>query len=693
MGERVLPVLNFAPFRKYPTKQDKQEYSNDLQVCNDCISGACCANDYPIHLSNFDVLRLAVFFNMTPAEFMLNFTQDRFDGKDGNVLRPLIDDPDCSVVTYLRRRANSLKSPCIFHKYIRESDGTPRRVCSVHEGRPLACREFYYDACKLRGTVESASVFAEGFEKVRDGEVTEAMTDAELARLGTHDFGTAPLASSMEYSFWVEMKRVIKMEEANIEGANSYDIADFQDPIDEKLNRLLSKKNLRFEETFGPIPHDEQLMPYTAGMSFVNSPEYQRILTMLRTPPSTGLYALGDYPHDIGIRAMIPGVKHAEVFSVIPDTEIKAFLDGIPSVWLFPTHDSSEVRSIALHDVYASVLKGYNHLIRLASHIVAIDGILEYEVPGLFEFEMLSIIADFETSLNPYIALNPYIQPVKNHMAQVTLKIMENEFASATSSKELFGILKSLRVVQMVAQTLTPEFRARVNGIIETIEEKLRKDNLDLYVAHDNPVRARWIAGKRLNAKGAWNTWSDQAMGMRHAAIAGFKGIDLPKFYRQSVEILESLPLRKSYGKDLYNIVKNLARSMTLYNRIPYQQMTYRDSADRLAAYGLRLFNWAEETGGSNRDCKIIAEFAAAVYKGLGLSYSQDPSLGLVVHRLLSSQLPDGSWETNPLPADAPERQADYLYMMYRATGAAINGLCPKRFDVLNPDNTKLGLA
>src|SRR5919202_3927554 len=247
MGERVLPVLNFAPFRKYPTKHDKQEYSDDVRVCSDCLSGSCCVNDYPIHLSSFDILRLAAFFDMTCAEFMLNFTQERFDGEDGDAMRPFIDDPDCSEVTYLRRRANYLKSPCIFLKYVREADGTPRRVCSVHEARPLACREFYFDACKLRGTVESAAALAEGFEKVRDGEITEAMAEAQLEQFGHQDVWTTRLAQGMEYSFWVEMKRAIRMEQANLEGANSYEMADFQDPIDEKLNRLLSKKNLRFE--------------------------------------------------------------------------------------------------------------------------------------------------------------------------------------------------------------------------------------------------------------------------------------------------------------------------------------------------------------------------------------------------------------------------------------------------------------
>src|SRR5947209_8281371 len=165
MFSKELPVLNFASFRKYPTKREKQEFTDDRQVCKSCLSGVCCSNQDAIALTSFDIFRLSAFFNMSPADFMLTFTQDEFDGEDAGYRRKINDDPKSSVLTWLRRRANFWASPCIFLKYVRDPQGTPRRICSVHDARPLSCREFYFDTCKTRGTGELASLLAEGYEK------------------------------------------------------------------------------------------------------------------------------------------------------------------------------------------------------------------------------------------------------------------------------------------------------------------------------------------------------------------------------------------------------------------------------------------------------------------------------------------------------------------------------------------------
>ena len=94
-------------------------------------------------------------------------------------------------------------------------------------------------------TGELASLQAEGFEKIRDGIITESIINTELARFEEHDNQKESLSRNMEYFFWVEMKRAINMDQANEEGANSYNIAEYQDPIDVKLNRVLSSKHLR----------------------------------------------------------------------------------------------------------------------------------------------------------------------------------------------------------------------------------------------------------------------------------------------------------------------------------------------------------------------------------------------------------------------------------------------------------------
>lgn|GEM_PF-2566144 len=691
---RALPVLNFAPFRKYPTKLAAQEYADDRMVCHNCLSGACCTTEDPIYLTSFDVFRLAAFFDLSPAEFLLKFTQDSFDGEDSDSMRrPWLDDPDSSKVTYLRRRANTPQSACIFLKYVCEPDGTPRRICSVHDARPLSCREFYFHHCKQRVTGELAALLAEGFEQVRDGRVTAEMVDAELARFGAHDYETAPASASMAYTFWLEMKRVLDMEQANVEGAQGYDMAAYQDPIDEKLNRVLSAKYLRFEEDYGPAPRDEQLMPYTSGRGFAGSPEYERIMAVRESRPASGLFAAANYPFNFGLRTMMPGARPAQVFPAIPDGEIDAFLNGIPPTPLFPRHDLGDVRRVTLRDVYASVLKGCNHLIRFASYLAAMGSVAEEEPPGLVEVELLEVIAGFETSLNPYLADNPYFRPVKQHLAGAAIALLEDTLAAAKPA-DIFDLYRRLDAIKSVVPALPRALRARFAALTKAAQGRLQTDRLDLYVRPDNPIEARRAAGKRLNAKRAWAELSRQARAMPYAAAAGFKGVNLPAFYRRSVADLERLAFKQSYGVELTRVVISLARGMSCDNRVACAETPYKDAAERLAAYGARLFNWLDgEWGFENLDAGLLGEFSAYVYRGLGSGYEREHNLGRIVRRLLDSQLPDGSWHTDPLPTAAPETQTDYLRLMYRPTGACLDGLRVLRTDALDPANAKLGLV
>lgn len=693
MNGRKLPILEFARFRLYPTKHDQQTFSDERQVCANCLAGACCSSEHPIALRSFDVLRLAAFFSMTPASFLLSFTQERFRDEESDQMRGrFINDLNCSIVTYLRRRENSPTSPCIFLKYVSDHAGTPRRICSVHEARPLACREFYFDTCKKRLTGELAALLAEGYEKVRDGEITEALADAHLSGCGDGDLQSKTLAQELEQSFWVEMKRAANVGRANNEGANSYDMAGYQDPIEQKMNRLLSKKHRRLEKRLGPKLRDE-LMAYASGPSFAGSDEYQRIMTILHTRPSNGLFASGNYKPYTGVRTLFPGVKPSEIFATIPDEEISLFIKALPRVRLFPDHDMFEVRAITLGEVYGAVLRGYNHLIRFAGYLAAMGDVIEEARPGEFECQMLAMIAGFQTSLNPFIAKNPYFRPLKHWLAERTLKMMEADLAAADSPAELFDILRSLSGVQSAVPTLARRLRARFNALSTAIHARLQKNRLDLCVRLDNPMIARLAAGKRLNSKRAWVTWGDQLLDMRCAAIAGFHGVDLTGVYEQSVSDLEKIHFRKCYGLDLYKIVHLLARGMSFDNTVAYQKMIYKTAADRLAAYAVRLFNWMEETSYKNHDCEIIAGFSSAIYRGLGHSYNRDPSFGLITYRILKAQSADGSWKANPVLEDAPGTQTDYLYMMCGATRACVDALRPMRTDVIDTDNASLGLV
>ncbi len=309
------------PFRIFPAKAGTlPANASPQQACHACLSGTCCSSEDPIILTAFDVLRLATFFNLSPAEFLLRFTQDRFAGEDSETKRrPYLDDPNSSTVTWLRRRANLPSSPCIFLTYIKEADGTPRRVCGVHEARPLACREYYFDTCRTRWTGELATLQADGYEQIREGQITPARVENELARLGPVDPDSAPMSLQMDFAFWIEMRRALDIEAANTEGANSYDITLWQDPIHQKLNRLLSRTWLRFEEKYGLLPSGEQLHPYSAGLSFAESPHRQRLLNLSQQSPSQApLFGPGDYPHYVAARISLLGLKPSRKFPSLP---------------------------------------------------------------------------------------------------------------------------------------------------------------------------------------------------------------------------------------------------------------------------------------------------------------------------------------------------------------------------------------
>jgi Fe-S-cluster containining protein len=696
MSTRELPVLNLSPFRKYPTKSENQEFTNPRDVCNNCLSGVCCLNQDAIALSSFDIFRLSAFFDMSPAEFMKTFTQDAFAGdQDREFRRKWNNDPKSSVITWLRRRSNQPASACIFLKYIREADGTPHRVCSVHDARPLSCREYYFSHCNTRGTGELASLLAEGFEKVRDGEITEEMVDARLASFGAHDFTKSTFAKNMEYSFWVEMKCVLNLDQANIEGANSYDLADYQDPIDEKLNRALSARYLRSEESYGLKARDEQMMPYTSGTGFVGSPDYERIMSLIKTPPSSGLFQPGTYPNFVGLRTLFPGAKYSDFFNTIPEAEISAFLDGLPHVLLFNQHPQASVRATTLREVYGSVLKAYNYLIRFASHIATLDPILECDPAGTLESQLFQMLIEFESSLNPYIAHNQYLQPVKHHMANSALALLEQTVSAAETHEELFDCVRSLTGLRASVSTLPGELAIRIGAVDKLLDSKLRKTRLSLYVLDANPIALRHAAGKRLDVNGArqaWSLWYTQVLDMRHAVEAGFHPVKLESFYSRTAKELEKIPCRKSYATSLLDILKYLSQSMTFDDRIACQTMPYSAVAGELSSYGRKLLGMLGEEYIQEGDSETLADFLSAC-RGFGLDYNRDEFAGSIVRRILDEQLENGSWATDLDSADEPEEQAEFLEMMYRPTWACVNALRPRWSDLLTPANKMLGLV
>src|SRR5664279_5290129 len=191
-----------GPVRRLPTQAGAQAGLRGAgAVCSACIAGTCCTSEGPIALTAFDVLRLSAALDLTPSTFLREFTQDRFDDALGPRYREWLDSAESSVVSFLRRRTLSSFSPCIFLKYVAMPDGTPRRVCSVHPARPLACREYYHDTCATRWTGELAVLQAEGYEAVRDALIDRPRVRRELRALGPRA-QDEPLGRAWRRGFW-----------------------------------------------------------------------------------------------------------------------------------------------------------------------------------------------------------------------------------------------------------------------------------------------------------------------------------------------------------------------------------------------------------------------------------------------------------------------------------------------------------
>ncbi len=392
-----------SPFRMYPTKAaGPQKFETPQAVCHSCISGTCCSSEDPIYLTAFDILRLSTFFDLSPAQWMLKFTQDRFDGEDSDwKRRAFVEDPDSSVVTHLRRRANAPTSPCVFLTYIREDDGTPRRVCGVHPARPLSCREYYFDTCQTRWTGELATLQAEGFEQIRDGKITADLVATELKQIGAVDEATAPMSVQLEYSFWIEMRRALDVEAANREGVKSFDLEAYQDPIDEKLNRMLSSAWLRLEEKYGTVPWGEQLHPYEAGLSFTGTAERGRLMGLTeRSPGKDRLFGAGDYPYYVAGRASLLAMPVGTFRSLSVD-DMERLVRNAPD-------------PVAL----SAALRGAEALVRFASFVARADRLLELAPAGTIERELFFALSRIEASVQRCWKLHPGLRQAQKWVAR-----------------------------------------------------------------------------------------------------------------------------------------------------------------------------------------------------------------------------------------------------------------------------------
>lgn len=607
------------PYRKFPIRRSEQLLPlDDRSVCGKCVSGACCSSEGPVALTNFDVLRFAVHFDISPAQFMLDFTQDRFEKTHSHDFhRAWIDNPDTSVITFLRRRANALFSPCIFLKYTQDSDGTPRRRCSVHTARPLACREYYFDTCKIRWSGELATSYADGYEGIRDGEITADQAEAGCKRLENQPDKDL-LSWRWQYAFWSEMRRATDIERANNEGAKSYAIEDYQDPIDEKLNRLLSKRFLRFEEKYGLIPHGEQLDYYPSGKSFKRSPDYDRISRIVRSVPRTALFSDQDYPYLVGLRSLMPGASLPHVFGKV----------------------SAVGPANALS---AAIADGWNFLLGLAGHATEMELLIETEAHGAFELALLDSLSAFSEEQQRSAAGAACLSAVKTWASPIAAEALRAKYATTISRR---GEHKNLIQLHQLAVRLQSKNAPLI----------LRKVARAIWVRtsphiHAMPARAllKALLAVRQSPRPA-------APPLNLPRIRHINGVD------PVIAILEAIEVGPSESNEVLLCIDAYLRTKGLRTALSL-------SAAKVA---LKHSTFLHEFGHWQKD--VISLWPALSQK-LGLASAMTPGFLPAVQSLLRAQATDGSWGVNLRPTELPSWQSDYLLDAVRTTGVAIEGL------------------
>jgi hypothetical protein len=618
----MLPVFQGGSYRAYPMRLVRQDgLPDERNVCSHCLSGACCSSEDPIALNSLDILRLATALDLSPSAFLLSFTQDSFPVSWGpDRYRERIDTPHSSVVTFLRRRSEHPTSPCIFLKYIRDEDGTCRRICSVHAARPLSCREYYYDTCKKRVAGELATMQAEAFEMLRNGRINREEIDERYRELdATRD--RPSLARSWQFAFWAEMRRASDITAANEEGAAGFEIADYQDPIDEKVNRMLSKQNVRFEEYYGPIPHDAQLDPFDAGVRFATSPERERLLRLVRTAPRLGLFGSQDFPHYVGLRTLLPGCNLA------PNRDGPTVEIGEPSsaVW--------------------QIGRGWKFLAALARYADAVHEPPELSPPGTVQLALLEALLPFGASVQRRIIGIELLTTIRLKLAEAVAGHLENRCKAMARRRA--SLAEWLRLYETVASLDGRAAFPRLQRAVDCVRDRI--------ATHRDRLSGILIRATTRGSTQIWSVRAAESVFSRQAAG------------RLSLRLLEAaIAHANAAGADptiaLLDTYVRSGRTLCAAAR------------SRVAAMALRCARQVDDDGRWSMETRLRWP---ALCGRLNIAVPATPGFETGMQAIRTAQAFDGSWGADLVPTDEMSTsQLDYLVDVVRTTSAALEALC-----------------
>jgi hypothetical protein len=195
------------------------------------------------------------------------------------------------------------------------------------------------------------------------------------------------------------MQRALDVDAANNEGANSFPLATFQDSLDEKLNRMVSRSRLRLEEKYGPEPWGEQLHPYTSGGSFAKSEDRKRLLRIATEKPRGTLYESADYPDYVASRFTVEGMQWPRRFRTLTIRQRERIAANV---------GDGEAGIIC-----RAALNAADALTKLCGYIALQGKLLELEPEGTMEREVLFVLSLLERAHHPCWELHPGMKEVK----------------------------------------------------------------------------------------------------------------------------------------------------------------------------------------------------------------------------------------------------------------------------------------
>jgi hypothetical protein len=600
MNQKLIELL--VDGRPHPAYSDEQNGKTAHDICSNCISTACCTGpEGPIALSTFDILRLSTSFNMSPVKFMQKFTQDKFP--DDKSFRNRIKNEKDSTVTFLRRKKVTSDSPCLFTKYVKDKKGRPRITCSIYGVRGLNCRDFYYDGCIYnRATNELGTMVACAMENVNNGKLKYPEmvgTYKELISKEDKTINEKMLAFTLREAIGV-FKYVNNPNYVPIIENNE----KYQDKIEDKIYRLLNKRNLRHEEDTDFELIEEHLHENNSGLMYADlAYDMAKELNNLKTENTKAIFDKR-YGSRCTFNVSLGKLK------LISDSEINKIKNSM----------NLDKRGESYFDI---MMSAFNHIINFTSWVSSSDVILEDE-PALLPVELLTLWSNLKTT-----------KVLTDNFGNV----IDDAFALLLNKN--FEVLKNIKAINNIEDmiyygsmlTLLSECEIKWHSNkeyyntwfkINKLMKMASKDTLHNGLYSQKNI-SEWTNGKYTSKR--MEIIYDQILNIRYFQFLGLLEDNsedfIFEFYNKATHVIlnriAEMNLNKNTVIDAYNIVTHIGYGLNQYGRMKLESR-YDKICKRVNDSIWNIIDPAITKTGNGDDVELISEFCDATHTNLGFS-------------------------------------------------------------------------